>query len=115
MENFDGYIGKITISVLRVGLKKDTKMQLIVSRLVVSLSLGTNLSDQAADDIGHVAVAVFRSPNEYKGRAITVVGDALTTQKIQDAYQRGAGKPMPSAANLVARGVLALNKHTRGM
>lgn len=30
MENFDGTIGSITATVLRTGLKKDTKLQLIV-------------------------------------------------------------------------------------
>ena len=30
MENFDGTLGRVTLSVLRVGLKKDTKLQLVV-------------------------------------------------------------------------------------
>lgn len=30
MENFDGTIGSITTTVLRTGLKKDTKLQMIV-------------------------------------------------------------------------------------
>ena len=30
MENFDGAIGSITTTVLRIGLKKETKLQLIV-------------------------------------------------------------------------------------
>ena len=30
MENFEGYLGKIATSILRVGQKNDTKIQLIV-------------------------------------------------------------------------------------
>lgn len=42
MENFDGAIGSITTTVLKVGLKKDTKLQLIVRSLwIVSSELAT--------------------------------------------------------------------------
>ncbi|KAH8114192.1 NAD(P)-binding protein [Phellopilus nigrolimitatus] len=98
MENFDGTIGRITATVLRVGLQKDTKLQLI-----------------AADDIGHVALAVFQAPDAHTGKAITVVGDALTPQEIADAYARGAGQALPGIPALVARTLLAMNKHTKGL
>ena len=35
MENFDGAIGSITTTVLRIGLKKETKLQLIVRPTLV--------------------------------------------------------------------------------
>ena len=38
MDNFDGAIGKITSAVLKAGLKKDTKIQFVVS-ITVSTSL----------------------------------------------------------------------------
>lgn len=64
MENFDGAIGSITTTVLKVGLKKDTKLQLIVRSLwIVSSELATLMcshSHQAAEDIGHVGFAVFQ-------------------------------------------------------
>ncbi|KIP07744.1 hypothetical protein PHLGIDRAFT_70511 [Phlebiopsis gigantea 11061_1 CR5-6] len=96
MENFEGYLGKIATSVLRVGQKKDTKIQLI-----------------AAEDIGRVGFAVMQSPETYNGKTVTVIGDALTMDELQEAYKRGAGKAMPSVANIFARGIIAMNTHTR--
>lgn len=74
-----------------------------------------NSSQQAAEDIGHVAFAIMQKPEAYIGQAICVIGDALTVQELQDAYARGAGRPMPAIPNIVARGLSAMNKHTRGM
>ncbi|EKM57356.1 uncharacterized protein PHACADRAFT_194911 [Phanerochaete carnosa HHB-10118-sp] len=98
MENFDGLIGRVTFSVLQVGLKKDTRLQLI-----------------AADDIGNVAFAVMRSPDAYAGQCIVVVGDALSTQEIAASYTRGAGRAIPTIPNMLASTLKATNKHTRGV
>ncbi|GJE96616.1 NAD(P)-binding protein [Phanerochaete sordida] len=98
MENFDGFIGRITLSVLRVGLKKDTKLQLI-----------------AAEDIGRLGFAVMRSPSAHSGQCIAVLGDALTAQELQDAYARGAGQAMPAVPNALAYTLKAMNKHARGI
>lgn len=72
---------------------------------------------QAADDIGHVALSVFLSPelDKYNGQAITVVGDALTSQELANAYARGAGQTLPGVPSPIARGLLAMNKHTKGL
>ena len=55
----------------------------------------------------------MQSPETYNGKTVTVIGDALTMSEIQDSYKRGAGKTMPSVANIFARGIIAMNTHTR--
>ncbi|KLO19619.1 NAD(P)-binding protein [Schizopora paradoxa] len=98
MENFDGTIGSITNTVLKCGLQKTTKLQLI-----------------AADDIGHVALGVFQASDEYASKAVVVIGDALTTQELNEAHVRGAGKPLGSVPNFLGKALLAANKHTKGL
>ena len=70
---------------------------------------------QAADDIGHVAVAVMQQSDAYAGQEIAVIGDALTIDAIQTAYKRGAGKTMPSVPNVLGWGVTAMNKHVKAL
>jgi len=96
MENFDGFIGKITTSVLRCGLEKDTTLQLI-----------------AAEDVGHVARVVFEAPENHTGQVIVVIGDCLTTGQQAEAFKRGAGRSLPSVTNFVGKALLAINKHTK--
>jgi len=98
MELFDGMVGRITFSVVRAGLKKDTKLQLVT-----------------VDDIGQVAFAVMRSPDAYAGQCITVAGDVLSVKEMQDAYARGAGSAMPAIPNMLASGMQAMNKQIRGV
>ncbi|GJE93031.1 NAD(P)-binding protein [Phanerochaete sordida] len=98
MENFKGTIGRITFAVLRAGLKKDTKVQLI-----------------ASDDIGNVACAVMRSPEQYAGQAITVIGDHLTTRDMEASYMRGAKSAIPSIPNILARSLTAMNPGARSV
>ena len=47
MENFDGTIGKITATVLRCGLKPDTKVQLVVSERIQSVVCATDIHERA--------------------------------------------------------------------
>ncbi|PAV19367.1 hypothetical protein PNOK_0430100 [Pyrrhoderma noxium] len=98
MDNFDGAIGKITSAVLKAGLKKDTKIQFI-----------------AADDIGQIALAVFLSSEDYAKEVIVVIGDALTTTELTEAYTRGSGHALPSVPSAVARILLSMNKHTKDL
>ncbi|EKM57405.1 uncharacterized protein PHACADRAFT_194951 [Phanerochaete carnosa HHB-10118-sp] len=51
IEMFEGLVGRVTFSVVRSGLKKDTKLQLVV-----------------AADIGRVACVIMRSPDTYDGQ-----------------------------------------------
>lgn len=48
-------------------------------------------------------------------RAIVVIGDALTTQEMADAYARGAGKPLNAVPTFVGKSLLAINKHTKDL
>ncbi|EKM57358.1 uncharacterized protein PHACADRAFT_208443 [Phanerochaete carnosa HHB-10118-sp] len=98
MEIFEGLVGRVTFSVVRSGLKKDTKLQLV-----------------AADDIGRIAYAIMRSPDAYAGQCITIAGDVLTVRGMQDAYGRGAGSAMPAVPSMLASGITAMNKHIRGV
>lgn len=98
MENFGGAVGRITATVMRVGLKKDTKLQLI-----------------AAEDIGHIAFAVMREPDQHIGETIVVIGDALTSQGMQDSYQSGAGRALPSVPGPLGRVLIAMNKYAKGV
>ncbi|KAL5536541.1 hypothetical protein ACEPAF_363 [Sanghuangporus sanghuang] len=100
MENFDGFVGRITAAVFRVGLKEDTKLQLV-----------------STDDIGHVALAIFLSPepDTYIGQAIPVLGDALTMKEVAESYERGAGRTLPSIPGPIARVMLAMNKNVKDL
>ena len=116
MDNFDGAIGKITSAVLKAGLKKDTKVQFIVS---ITISTSFRLLDlydiQAAEDIGQIALAVFLSSEDYAKEVIVVVGDALTTTELTEAYARGSGHALPSVPLVLARILLSMNKHTKDL
>ena len=57
----------------------------------------------------------MQAPETYNGQAIVVLGDALTMSEVEEFYKRGSGKSIPSAPDLVARGILAMNKQVRGM
>ena len=68
---------------------------------------------QAANDIGHVAHAVFVQPEAYKSRIISVVGDALTMSEVQESYLKGYGKKMGSVPNWSGKMLLGMNKFTK--
>jgi hypothetical protein len=57
----------------------------------------------------------MRQPDAYAGQEISVVGDVLTMNEIQEAYKRGSGHTMPSMPNIVARGVVAMNKQVKAL
>ena len=67
------------------------------------------------EDIGQVGFVVMKAPETYKGQVIVVLGDALTMGEIEESYKRGSGKPIPRVPNLLARGIMAMNKQVRGM
>ncbi|RDB16255.1 NmrA-like family domain-containing protein 1 [Hypsizygus marmoreus] len=98
MENFDGTIGAITVGVLKAGLQPTTTVPFI-----------------AADDIGRVAGAVFKSPEPYRSQILVVVGDILTMQQMDEAYKAATGQAIPSTPRLVALSLIKLNHHTQGV
>ena len=46
---------------------------------------------------------------------IVVVGDALTTTELTEAYARGSGHALPSVPLVLARILLSMNKHTKDL
>ncbi|KAJ7033563.1 NAD(P)-binding protein [Mycena alexandri] len=98
MENYNHTIGKFTVGVLKTGLKETTTTQLV-----------------AAEDIGNVAAAVFKSPQGYTSQILVIVGDELTTAQQQEAFTRATSKQLPSIPWWGARILIALNSHTQAV
>jgi len=98
MENYENTIGSIAVGVLKKGLKPTTTNQLV-----------------AVEDIGHVAAAVFQSPQNYASQILVVVGEASTMAEQEESYKRATGKQLPSIPAWVAWALLALNSHTKAL
>ncbi|KAK3339817.1 hypothetical protein B0T25DRAFT_574706 [Lasiosphaeria hispida] len=96
MENFDGLIGALGVTVFREGLGKDTTLCLI-----------------ASEDIGRVAAGVFANHEPYVHRILGLTSGAVTMQEICDSYKRVAGKPIPSIPGFLGRLLLSMNSSTR--
>ncbi|CAL1699637.1 unnamed protein product [Somion occarium] len=95
MENLDGFIGRITFTVLHCGLKPDVKIQM------------------AADDIGRLAAATFQNPQSSTHKIFVVTSDILTPVEMDAAYVRATGKHIPSIPNFLGRLLLAINSATK--
>ncbi|KAJ7166964.1 NAD(P)-binding protein [Mycena filopes] len=99
MENYSYTIGMFAVGVLKAGLNETTTVQLV-----------------AAEDIGHVAAAVFKNPQEYTAQILVVAGDDLTISEQQAAYTRATGAAsLPAIPWLLARLLIALNSHTQAL
>ena len=62
MENFSGMLGALAMNLMQIGLKPETRLDLVVSiELAVSQrKIAIANSPKAADDIGRVVAAVFK-------------------------------------------------------
>ncbi|KAJ7887157.1 NAD(P)-binding protein [Mycena leptocephala] len=98
MENYDGKIGSIAVGVLKKGLKPTTTSQLV-----------------AAQDIGHVAAAIFKDPQSYASQILVVSGEASTMAEQEEAYKRATGKNLPAIPGWLARALIAFNSHTKAL
>ncbi|KAJ6536650.1 hypothetical protein B0H10DRAFT_2257798, partial [Mycena sp. CBHHK59/15] len=98
MENYDGTIGSVAVGVLKNGLKPTTTNQLVVSY-----------------DIGHVAAAIFKNPENYRSQILIVAGEVSTTKEQEEAYKRATGKQLPSIPGFLARALIAMNSHTKAL
>ncbi len=79
MENFSNVMRPQVIDgqlVVRLGLRPETRLQLIAVR-----------------DIGHFAAAAFADPSAFIGRAIELAGDAPTMKELAATFQRVSGVP----------------------
>ncbi|KAK0240877.1 hypothetical protein EDD85DRAFT_786660 [Armillaria nabsnona] len=98
-ENYEGIVGAVTVSVLKAGLSKDTMIELV-----------------CVDDIGHVAVGVFRAscqdPALY---AFQILGEVSTIFEQEDVFRRRTCRDLPSVPVFVRKILLAINGHTQGL
>ncbi|CCM00285.1 uncharacterized protein FIBRA_02315 [Fibroporia radiculosa] len=98
LDNYEGFIGSITVAVMKCGLKPDSKVALIDS-----------------EDIGRVAAAIFRSPDKYQHKELVVIGEVASMSEQNEAYKRATGRPLPSIPNIFARILVAINKSTKDL
>ncbi|KAJ7765083.1 hypothetical protein DFH07DRAFT_1015862 [Mycena maculata] len=96
MENYEGFLGSITVGVLKAGLKPTTTNRLV-----------------AVEDIGRVGAAVFSNPNKYASQILTISGEITTITQQKESYRKATGKALPAIPWLLARSLIALNAHTR--
>ncbi|KUJ13254.1 NAD(P)-binding protein [Mollisia scopiformis] len=92
MENFNDFIGSISASVLKKGLKDDT---------------------EASDDIGKVAAGVFRNHEKFRHRILAVVGEFATMNQVYESHKLATGKPMPAVPSGFGWLILKMNKATQ--
>ncbi|KAK5994956.1 hypothetical protein PT974_03345 [Cladobotryum mycophilum] len=90
MENFDGFVGSLAVSMLSNGLRKETNIALV-----------------ATEDIGKVSAGVFQNHKRYLHKTLSITGGCLTMNEITAAYKDATGKQMPSTpsffSNLLLR------------
>ncbi|KAF9066745.1 hypothetical protein BDP27DRAFT_1329981 [Rhodocollybia butyracea] len=98
MENFEGTIGAIAASILKVGLKPTTTIQVV-----------------AVEDIGHVAAGVFKNPEIFHQQILCLVGERCTMKQQEESYKRATGRSMPMAPVFVARLLILINGPTKGL
>lgn len=59
LDNYNDFIGSVTVAVMTHGLKEDSKLGVIVSLSCICLYPALNTTKDPKD-IGHVAAAVFK-------------------------------------------------------
>ncbi|KAH8121382.1 NAD(P)-binding protein [Trichoderma asperelloides] len=85
MENFDGLMGALAVSVFSQGLQKETEMLLI-----------------ASEDIGKVAAGVIQNHERYTHKTVTVAGGSYTMDEVKKSYKEVMGKNMPAFPAILA-------------
>ncbi|KAH7916375.1 NAD(P)-binding protein [Hygrophoropsis aurantiaca] len=96
LDNYEGFIGSITVAVMKQCLKPDTKLGTI-----------------ASSDIGRVAAAVFQEPDKYRHQELVVIGDVLTMSEQDEAHRRATGKPLPAIPGILVKLLMMMNKSTQ--
>ncbi|KAJ7619837.1 hypothetical protein DFH06DRAFT_1482865 [Mycena polygramma] len=84
-------------------------------RLTESLKPTTATLLIAVEDIGHVAVAVFKNPQNYTAQILVLVGEVSTMAQQGESYKHAIGKALPSIPGFLARPLIALNSHTKAL
>ncbi|KAG6368887.1 hypothetical protein INS49_003105 [Diaporthe citri] len=98
MENFDGFLGAITVSGMRAGLDKDTTINLV---LLQSL--------KASEDIGRVAAGVLMKHDKHLHKTLAITSEAATMEHISESYKRATGRPIPAVPILVGKSLVKIN------
>ncbi|KAK3334180.1 hypothetical protein B0T19DRAFT_440872 [Cercophora scortea] len=98
MENFDGFLGSIAVTLLREGLKKETTISMI-----------------ASDDIGKAAAGVFANHEKYLRKILCLTSGPVTIREVIAAHQRATGKPMPAVPALLGKLLLRINKASQNI
>ncbi|KAJ7211084.1 NAD(P)-binding protein [Mycena rebaudengoi] len=98
MEIYEGTIGSVSAGVFKNGLKPTTTSQLI-----------------AVEDIGHVAAAIFKNPEQYASKILALVGETSTMSQQQESFKRATGKTLPAIPGFLAKAFIAINSHTKGI
>ncbi|KAL6892417.1 hypothetical protein HDV57DRAFT_180070 [Trichoderma longibrachiatum] len=98
MENFDGFMGSLAVSVLSQGLNPETDLALV-----------------ASEDIGKVAAGVFQNNGRFIHKILSITGGCLTMSAIKAAYEDVMGKQIPSVPSILAWLVLKLSAGARNV
>jgi len=139
MENLEGMVGSIAVSLFLVGLKTDTTIALIVSpslplpserRLSLTPTRPQKISDvwQAVslryvywwtllggETVADSLHSGLQNHKPYLHKVLGLTSEQLTPKEIVDAYRRGVGKPMPTFPAALSKLLLWLNADARGM
>jgi len=131
LDNFDGFIGAITVAVMARGLKKDSKLGVIVSPslsvyayIALKIKLRTRKTLAVSllpcsryafllGEISQLLILQWKNPDKYKHEILVVIGDLLTMSEQSASYKRATGRPLPSIPGFLAASLLAVNKSTQ--
>ncbi|KAK4206895.1 hypothetical protein QBC37DRAFT_107373 [Rhypophila decipiens] len=96
MENLEGFLGSITVTVFREGLSEDATLPLIATR-----------------DIGEVVSGIFRDHTRFLHKTLAITSGTVTMRDVMAAHQRATGKPIPAIPAAVAKLLIKMNAGTR--
>ncbi|CZR52811.1 uncharacterized protein PAC_02688 [Phialocephala subalpina] len=96
LENFNDFIGSISASVMKKGLKPDTEVGFI-----------------ATADIGKVAAGVFRNNERFRHKVLAVIGEFTTMTHLYESHKLTTGKAMPAIPSGFGWLILKMNKATQ--
>lgn len=122
MENFDGLMGALAVSVFSQGLQKGTEMLLVVRGfldepkwIIYKLTLDTGIrrywKGRCGGNPGDSTMLwvttsftnnVHQNHERYTYKTVTVAGGSYTMDEVKKAYKEVMGKNMPSFPAILA-------------
>jgi uncharacterized protein YbjT (DUF2867 family) len=76
---------------------------------------GKPLQCIAVSDIGYFAAQAFLNPAEYRNRCLSLAGDVLTYEHMQETMKRKTGREAPTTFRVVCYAVMWMVKEMRAM